>query len=190
MVYIYIPSNPTTSIQLCKLQNLFQQVSIPPLLLNMPTPAAMKTLLKFFWIFLFQNPAMKIPLKFFWNFLFQNQYLQQVQVDLEREGNQDLNIISHRPKQQINQEESGEECAVCLCTIAESDEAKRLRCDHVFHKVCLDRWFGYGQVTCPLCRCSTKSCLLQARIGDQEVISFSFLDSFSSSSQKSSWWLR
>lgn len=131
------------------------------------------------------------PLNFIWNFLFQNPYFQQLQVNYEKGGSEeDLNIIRHGPKKPMKQEESVEECAVCLCTISESGETKELRCNHVFHKVCLDRWFGYGQVTCPLCRSSTKSCIFQSRIGQEEVLCFSFLDSFSSRNQKALWWLR
>lgn len=129
--------------------------------------------------------VMATPLKLFWNFFFQNPYFQQLQTAKESHD-EDLNT----GQKQANQEENVQECAVCLCTIAQSEETKELRCDHVFHKVCLDRWFGYGQVTCPLCRCSTKSCLFQAKIGDEELLCFSFLDSFRSSNRKPSWWLR
>lgn len=48
----------------------------------------------------------------------------------------------------------GAECAVCLCKIKQGDEVKELRCNHFFHGVCLDKWFGYKHSTCPLCRCS------------------------------------
>ncbi|KAL3501605.1 hypothetical protein ACH5RR_036054 [Cinchona calisaya] len=122
------------------------------------------------------------PLKLFWNFFFQNLYFQQ----LHQINSANVDNGLKKP----NQEENAQECAVCLCTIAEREETKELRCNHIFHKVCLDRWFGYGQVTCPLCRCSSKSCIYQAKIGEEEVLSFSFLDSFSSGNQKSSWWLR
>lgn len=44
------------------------------------------------------------------------------------------------------------ECAVCLCRIEGDDEVRELRCDHFFHRVCLDRWLGYGYFTCPVCR--------------------------------------
>ncbi|XP_075083566.1 putative E3 ubiquitin-protein ligase XERICO [Nicotiana tabacum] len=35
-------------------------------------------------------------------------------------------------------------CAVCLCKIEEEEEVRELRCNHLFHRVCLDRWLGYG----------------------------------------------
>ncbi|CAA2965019.1 E3 ubiquitin- ligase RHA2B-like [Olea europaea subsp. europaea] len=48
------------------------------------------------------------------------------------------------------------ECAVCLCTFDEGDEVRELKCHHLYHRVCLDRWLGYGHKTCPLCRNNLK----------------------------------
>ncbi|KAK8672468.1 hypothetical protein V6N13_110836 [Hibiscus sabdariffa] len=46
-----------------------------------------------------------------------------------------------------------ESCAVCLYEFEGEDEIRRLsNCRHVFHRSCLDRWMGYDQKTCPLCR--------------------------------------
>lgn len=46
-----------------------------------------------------------------------------------------------------------ETCAVCLSEFEENDEIRRLaNCRHIFHRGCLDRWMGYDQRTCPLCR--------------------------------------
>ncbi|KAM1294685.1 hypothetical protein ACFX13_014980 [Malus domestica] len=46
-----------------------------------------------------------------------------------------------------------ESCAVCLYEFEGEDEIRRLtNCRHVFHKGCVDRWVGYDQKTCPLCR--------------------------------------
>ncbi|KAL5537760.1 hypothetical protein UlMin_046221 [Ulmus minor] len=46
-----------------------------------------------------------------------------------------------------------ESCAVCLYEFESEDEIRRLtNCCHIFHKGCLDRWMGYDQKTCPLCR--------------------------------------
>lgn len=48
---------------------------------------------------------------------------------------------------------SADSCAVCLYEFEESDEIRRLaNCRHIFHKCCMDRWMGYDQITCPLCR--------------------------------------
>ncbi|KAI3812918.1 hypothetical protein L1987_17631 [Smallanthus sonchifolius] len=46
-----------------------------------------------------------------------------------------------------------ESCAVCLYEFDAGDEIRRLtNCQHVFHRLCLDRWMDHNQKTCPLCR--------------------------------------
>ncbi|KAJ4840965.1 hypothetical protein Tsubulata_018159 [Turnera subulata] len=57
----------------------------------------------------------------------------------------------------ITQRSGGEDvddyCVVCMCLIGEDEEATRLRCEHIFHRVCLDRWFAAaGYIACPICR--------------------------------------
>ncbi|XP_027362754.1 uncharacterized RING finger protein ECU07_0330-like [Abrus precatorius] len=47
---------------------------------------------------------------------------------------------------------SREDCAVCLCNMGETEEVITLRCDHLFHRVCIDKWVGFNSATCPLCR--------------------------------------
>uniref|UniRef100_A0A7N0SV68 RING-type domain-containing protein n=1 Tax=Kalanchoe fedtschenkoi TaxID=63787 RepID=A0A7N0SV68_KALFE len=45
-----------------------------------------------------------------------------------------------------------EECAVCLSRFEDGDEMRKLRCEHWFHKACLDTWLLKEASTCPLCR--------------------------------------
>ncbi|KAK4428462.1 putative E3 ubiquitin-protein ligase XERICO [Sesamum alatum] len=46
------------------------------------------------------------------------------------------------------------ECAICLSEIRVGEEGRELKCQHVFHRGCLDRWLRYcnGPAACPLCR--------------------------------------
>lgn len=45
------------------------------------------------------------------------------------------------------------DCSVCLCQFLEGDMVRRLRCNHIFHKDCLDSWLRPpARVSCPLCR--------------------------------------
>ncbi|THU51612.1 hypothetical protein C4D60_Mb06t32860 [Musa balbisiana] len=45
------------------------------------------------------------------------------------------------------------ECVFCLCDIEEGEEIRELRCRHLFHRSCLDRWLvRRRRATCPLCR--------------------------------------
>ncbi|KAE8023043.1 hypothetical protein FH972_008796 [Carpinus fangiana] len=82
------------------------------------------------------------------------------------------------------------QCAVCLCKIENGDEIRELRCDHLFHRVCLDRWLGYKNLSCPLCRDSLAPFRAFAELGVNgvEVLSFNF--SSSSSADRETWWLR
>ncbi|CAL0331993.1 unnamed protein product [Lupinus luteus] len=51
------------------------------------------------------------------------------------------------------EEPAAETCAVCLYEFEPDEEIRRLtNCCHIFHKGCLDRWMGYDQRTCPMCR--------------------------------------
>ncbi|KAK8508002.1 hypothetical protein V6N13_055466 [Hibiscus sabdariffa] len=78
-------------------------------------------------------------------------------------------------------------CAVCLCKIEEDDEIRELRCNHLFHKVCLDRWLGYSySSTCPVCRTVLTPAKLVAGV---EVVVFNCF-SFDSDHRHDNWWLR
>ncbi|CAI9768061.1 unnamed protein product [Fraxinus pennsylvanica] len=66
------------------------------------------------------------------------------------------------------------ECAVCLCRIDEGDEVRELRCNHLYHRVCIDRWLGYGHKTCPLCRNNLKPPQMAADLHQAEVILINF----------------
>lgn len=50
-------------------------------------------------------------------------------------------------------EEQAVECVFCLSGVEEGDEIRELRCRHLFHRACLDRWLARPPATCPLCRC-------------------------------------
>ncbi|KAJ4840962.1 hypothetical protein Tsubulata_018156 [Turnera subulata] len=71
---------------------------------------------------------------------------------------------AQQQQQQQQQEKEKEEedlCAVCLCGFGcEGEETTTttttLRCNHYFHKVCIDKWFAKRE-TCPLCRDRTSS---------------------------------
>lgn len=79
------------------------------------------------------------------------------------------------------------ECPVCLCKLEEGDEIRELKCNHLFHKYCLDRWLGYRCKTCPLCRDYLAPRRIDAELGE-EVLLFKF--NFISSSYRRKWWIR
>ncbi|KAI4314006.1 hypothetical protein L6164_026949 [Bauhinia variegata] len=81
------------------------------------------------------------------------------------------------------------DCAVCLCKIREGEEIGVLRCEHFFHRICLERWVGFKvrYATCPICRDLVGQSREITEHG-AEVIEFQFW-SFSSR-DRDRWWLR
>jgi hypothetical protein len=43
------------------------------------------------------------------------------------------------------------DCAICLEPFKLRQHAKKLRCEHMFHKKCIDKWLNRSQL-CPCCR--------------------------------------
>ncbi|XVF43373.1 hypothetical protein PTKIN_Ptkin02bG0035100 [Pterospermum kingtungense] len=107
-------------------------------------------------------------------------------------GHQQLGIVRYKSKQLLKQyhdEDEDEEigCAVCLGKIEDDDEMRELRCNHLFHKVCLDRWVGYSHFkTCPICRTFLSApSILSAGV---EVLTFNYCTV--TSNHRDNWWLR
>ncbi|KAK1277285.1 E3 ubiquitin-protein ligase RHA2A [Acorus gramineus] len=67
-------------------------------------------------------------------------------------------------KRASNDEGEVVQCVVCLCEMEEGDEIRKLNCEHLFHRVCLDKWFEHRRSTCPLCRGNLVSQEAEARI--------------------------
>ncbi|XP_020220554.1 E3 ubiquitin-protein ligase RHA2B [Cajanus cajan] len=44
------------------------------------------------------------------------------------------------------------ECRVCLSQFQEGEKLRKLKCQHTFHRDCLDTWLQQYKATCPLCR--------------------------------------
>ncbi|KNG87320.1 RING finger domain protein [Aspergillus nomiae NRRL 13137] len=42
-------------------------------------------------------------------------------------------------------------CVVCLESVLPSQEIRELKCLHVFHKECLEKWYLQDHFNCPLC---------------------------------------
>ncbi|CAI0552694.1 unnamed protein product [Linum tenue] len=80
----------------------------------------------------------------------------------------------------------------------QGEEVSKLRCSHLFHRPCLDRWFqsrgGGGPLTCPLCRDNSlfrpREALAAAADG-VEVLELRLVGGGSGDSDdRDSWWLR
>lgn len=69
------------------------------------------------------------------------------------------------------------DCVVCLSTLREGDQVRRLPCRHVFHKECFNGWLDHLNFNCPLCRSPLVSdervALASRRVGSDLVAWFS-----------------
>lgn len=48
-------------------------------------------------------------------------------------------------------EDSQDECAICLDNYVLNEGVRDLKCNHRFHKKCIDKWFKRS-LNCPVCR--------------------------------------
>ncbi|XP_077252385.1 RING-H2 finger protein ATL1-like [Tasmannia lanceolata] len=75
-------------------------------------------------------------------------------------------------KEEIQIQNSDNECAVCLSVFADGDELRQLpECKHSFHVGCIDMWLS-SHSNCPLCRATIVVSRPQCRImidDDEEI---------------------
>ena len=45
-----------------------------------------------------------------------------------------------------------ETCSICLNEVRSTRNTQPIRCGHVFHSHCLEKWKEKGKNTCPVCR--------------------------------------
>lgn len=43
-------------------------------------------------------------------------------------------------------------CSICLNEVKRTRQNHAIRCGHIFHKSCIERWKGQDKHTCPVCR--------------------------------------
>tara|TARA_B110000208_G_scaffold48182_1_gene63750 strand:+ start:106 stop:471 length:366 start_codon:yes stop_codon:yes gene_type:complete len=64
------------------------------------------------------------------------------------------NIISETNNEQDNKIIDNlygiDECIICISDTINTDELCILKCNHTYHKICIDKWF-LKQKTCPIC---------------------------------------
>ncbi|KAL2559101.1 E3 ubiquitin-protein ligase [Forsythia ovata] len=129
-------------------------------------------------------------LKWALDFLLHQSFFQPRGIELSNYVD-DLTVMRYENNNNDASDDSSVECAVCLCRIDEGDEVRELRCNHLYHRVCLDRWVGYGHRTCPLCRNNLKPLQLVADLHhvEAEVILINFCTT-GSRDDRCTWWLR
>lgn len=59
--------------------------------------------------------------------------------------------IPEQPYRRAEEEKENATCSVCLSQLEDGESAKRLRCKHVYHPQCIDRWLERSKM-CPVCK--------------------------------------
>ena len=78
-----------------------------------------------------------------------NQRQNNIRRPLNRNRNVDINSINTLV---VCDELPDNICSVCLDEFKEDDILKKLNCEHIFHKDCLEPWLNNNNRNCPLCR--------------------------------------
>ncbi|CAF2379979.1 unnamed protein product [Rotaria sp. Silwood2] len=72
------------------------------------------------------------------------------------------NLVEHLPLVNYNEKTIKQtECDICLMDFMPNEQVRQLPCDgaHVFHPICIDRWFQKS-LTCPHCSINVDAALL------------------------------
>ncbi|KAG8366526.1 hypothetical protein BUALT_Bualt17G0089100 [Buddleja alternifolia] len=124
-------------------------------------------------------------LKWAWDYLLRQSFFQYPYGIVLPEYVDDFNVACYKDIADDLGEDA--ECAVCLCKIAGDDEVRELRCGHIFHRVCLDRWLGYGHMTCPVCRNNLKLPPVAAELHQELIVINCWA---TRCNDRDTWWLR
>ncbi|XP_022851496.1 uncharacterized RING finger protein C57A7.09-like [Olea europaea var. sylvestris] len=94
-------------------------------------------------------------LQFTWDYLLLQSFFRPQEIE-SPDYTDELSVTRYENVNNAEFGDSSVECAVCLCRIDEGTEVRELRCNHFYHRVCLDKWVRHGHRTCPLCRNNLK----------------------------------
>ena len=106
-----------------------------------------------------QNQYRTIPLYYDFNDTMQltslmSYYVPNNQTQLQEDVKIVLNDIQFNNLKTINYSEldSDHECLICLDKFNESDNIKKITCNHIFHNNCIKSWLCEESNKCPICR--------------------------------------
>ena len=132
----HLPNNPTND-------NLYNNtISEPPLLYSLNI---------FFSLAIFTFTTIQLVRCYYKldNYI-RNQH-NNIRTPLNRNRNRNIDINSINTLVICN-ELPDNVCSICLDEFKEDDILKKLNCEHIFHKDCLEPWLNNNNRNCPLCR--------------------------------------
>ncbi|XP_051148791.1 E3 ubiquitin-protein ligase RHA1B-like [Andrographis paniculata] len=126
-------------------------------------------------------------LKWMWDYLLYTPFLHHRISPVTLIGRSPVGFSDELRVTRFEDSDDPTDCTVCLCRIGGGDEIRELRCGHLFHRACLDRWIGSGHATCPLCRNRLMAAAAELH---REVILLSFSGCGGGGRDRCRWWLR
>ena len=61
-------------------------------------------------------------------------------------------LSSYKKVKCDNTELLNSQCPICIDTYKPTEYYRKLNCEHIFHKKCIDRWIKRDKNECPMCR--------------------------------------
>ena len=74
-----------------------------------------------------------------------NQNQEDINVTMDKEDIDNLTILKYNDIEPVS-------CSICLGDVEKDNEYYKIKCNHIFHKKCLEKWLEEYNYLCPVCR--------------------------------------
>ena len=64
----------------------------------------------------------------------------------------DLPLKKFKSKTMQKPDEPQAKCMICLGEFVENEKVRTLKCFHLFHRKCIDKWLTKMSGSCPVCK--------------------------------------
>ena len=70
---------------------------------------------------------------------------EDVNITMDKNDIDNLKILKYS-------NESSTNCSICLMDVNKDDHYYEIKCNHIFHRKCLEKWLEEYNYVCPVCR--------------------------------------
>lgn len=77
--------------------------------------------------------------------------LKDIPIVLNPEDHENLHVDFYQNLDKITQN-NNDMCPICSETYNKDETIRLLKCNHLFHRICIDKWLSKESHTCPSCR--------------------------------------